>query len=116
MSLRWDARNVKNYEELSPDTTQAMVFECMITGIGEITEKNADKFYIRSKMISTAHGQDSGITLETVHAYIGLRTNVFPERTDAAFRKQVMGALQDRATRELNDELHGRWKKEKEQS
>lgn len=104
MSLTWDARNIKNFEALNPDTTRTMVFQCAIIGFGEITDKNADDFYLRTKMMDYAHGGDSGITLATVLAYRGLRTNAFPDRTDAAFRKQLAGTMRDRAARALHEE------------
>jgi hypothetical protein len=79
----------------------------MAVGMGEITAKNYTEFWRRWDLIMTArYGRgEHGLTLEGVYRMIGLKTNVFPMVTDAAFRKRVMEAFTQESQARLREEL-----------
>jgi hypothetical protein len=109
MSLDYSFKNIDGYEELcyegddlSP-VTKALVFATMSTHIGEITEKSYEEFYARLHTFEKLHGPfvsysdgPKHITLDQVKAHIGLKTNVFPEKTRNQWLKDVIGYDVDR--------------------
>src|SRR3954454_3669068 len=91
MSLSWIVENIKNRKWICYDDTGALrpvtellIFTTMHTGMGSITEKNADEFYAR--MVIAHKLYDIGIQMPDgktvlldpihVHQHIGLVTNV----------------------------------------
>lgn len=93
MSLNWSVEKVENFREVCYDdtgtlrpVTELLVFSTIHTGLGSITEKNADEFYARMTVIHKMH--DIGIMTpngpklldpEHVKAHIGLVANVVNE-------------------------------------
>jgi hypothetical protein len=76
--------------------TDALIWMTMAVGMGEITEKNADKFADRLLAYQALNGAclrgpdgEVYITSEDVKNHIGLSTNVFPMETDAQFAKKL---------------------------
>lgn len=133
MALTADYTKIKDYKTLvyipndpdDPDAgitlnpvTHSLVFACMAVGLGEITEKNVDKFATRLRMWEIGTGSflqnaengnltDRLITYAEVRAHIGLHTNAFPNLTDAAFGKELIRVMTDRAQRKIEFEKEG---------
>lgn len=111
MSLDYNLTKIKD-RDLSDEgwaVTQAIIFSCLNTGIGEITEKNAAEFYARMAICERVMGPmltsfDGGITPryitpDEVRAHIGLHTNVAPEETRTKWLRRIIGGrLQDYTT------------------
>jgi hypothetical protein len=122
MSLSFNFEKIINHKEVCYDdggdirpVTELLIFTCMHTGIGEITEANAAEFYAR--MIVAHKLYDIGIVTpdgteplkpEHVHQHIGLRTNVGMMETRAAWGKRF---ITDKRTGLLS-ELAYNYKKE----
>jgi hypothetical protein len=87
MSLRHDLTRIKDGELLPPEEIRAMVDLAYQAGMGEITERNAEEFYVRVRMITGTFG--GLITWETVQKYIGLHTNV-TTLTDPRFNREFI--------------------------
>lgn len=130
MSLDWDLSAIKDHETLCwlPDPngndgvmlnpiTHAIILSTLNVGIGEITEWNALEFYTRLSMAErvygpmlTNHDEESDtfepryLTAAEVRAHIGLRTNVFPKVTDAAWLENVL--------RNHRDDTRRTWERE----
>ncbi len=96
MSLNWDISKVKNADELYKTVeedgkrvsymgilTESLIWATIPVGIGTITEKNAEKFFKRLRIVEAAggnrlvhpDGRRHYITLEEVRRHIGLSTN-----------------------------------------
>ena len=124
MSLNWNCSNVKGFDtkEFSdphfPDedrlhpVTNALIWASMHVGLGEITEKNAEEFARRLKIVEEVTGssinyskigeegfEDYPITLEDVKRHIGLYTNV-SRYTKREFNDHVIQMLENRTYRE----------------
>lgn len=107
MALTWDASRVKDWDKLKDDkhaqiVTEAIIFDTMWVGIGEITEKNAEEFFMRRKLWHVACELDGDVmygdarppyhvTLDDIKARIGLRTNV-ADTTGAEFMRRLGAA------------------------
>ena len=125
MSLDFDVSKIENYEELTTyetkdgkkiwhPVTSSIIHMCMGIGIGGITKKNWKQFYIRVSMWEKIHGpmlirgefepgdKANNLTPEEIKAHIGLTTNVYPDRTDAQFRKQLFDSFTRDAEWALN--------------
>ena len=74
MSLDYDLNMIieRDMSDEGWNITQTIIFGCMITDLGTITEANHEEWFARYKVINPS----SKITLENVHDHIGLRTNV----------------------------------------
>lgn len=120
MSLNWNLTKVKNHDrvcftnwkkdengELSgtmKPVTNSLIWITMSIGMGEITEKNYDEFFMRIEILQKAldkpylvsTSKKTGkhkpyyITLEHVKQHIGLRTNVFPMETRSKWMKRMV--------------------------
>lgn len=107
MSLDWDLTEVHNWRDLDRARTDAMIFATMFVGIGDLTEANAVKFHDRlhayellsGPIVQTADGTDPLTTFAQVRAYVGLKTNVFPAESDAAFARKLFKIAKERAER-----------------
>ena len=132
MSLDWDLSAIPNHKELWMEagknekgeqkyklkpTTETLIWMCMGIDIGEITQKNWEEWFLRTRVWEMAMGalRSAGkdqhfITPEEVKAHIGLKTNVFPKSTAAAFAKKLVRMLE----RGGRDELY-EFKREQEQ-
>jgi len=107
MSLDWNLTKIQDYQSacwvgegedkrLNP-VTEALIFSCILVGIGEITKQNAQEWYVRvhacehasGAVLRTVEGGARFITPADVQAHIGLSTNVFPKVTDAVFAKNL---------------------------
>ena len=110
MSLDYKLDSIDRWEELVHDgqlnpVTQALVFNAMAIGIGEITERNVEEVYIRTAMADAVYGAPlrgpAGgavhLTLADIRRHIGLTTNVFPAETAAQFGRRMAGALRRNA-------------------
>ena len=98
-----EARGEEEGARYMSSDAQSVIFATMAVGIGEITKQNYAEFWRRYDMLMTARygqGQHS-ITLEGVYRMIGLKTNVFPKVTEAAFNKRVMVAFTEVANARL---------------
>jgi len=108
MSLDWSISKCEDWEELTNDEewplTNALIWMTISTDIGEITEKNADEFYTRIRMVESVHGysffktdpetkaRKSAITYESIRRRIGLSTNVIT-KTPNQFNKRIIEAV-----------------------
>ena len=120
MSLNYDLTRVRDREEVSEHKRLKAVADALIrstisVGIGEITEKNADRFYGRLRLaelvygafLDENHGTEENpdwrpvyISREEVRRFIGLRTNVFPMKPDSKFLEQLQLSLIEDAQKE----------------
>lgn len=124
MSLDFDVSKIDGHESLwTADgkdllpVTKALVFATMSVGLYEITEANALQFWTRLSMVERVfgpylhlHDPEVGdtvprpLTAEDVHAHIGLRTNAFPNVTDAAWSTRLLKSYADDRRREWERE------------
>lgn len=83
--------------------THAMIFATISVKLGQITEKNANEFYARMKILERLWGpfvykmengekSDVELTPEDIRAHIGLSTNVIDE-SRAQFMKAVKNEM-----------------------
>jgi len=91
MALTIDLSRIANHETTCftgegdarkwTDTTHTIAFLTMGVDLGEITEANAEEFYIRACFICDLYGgnsRDGGVpSIADIRAHIGLRSNVF---------------------------------------
>jgi hypothetical protein len=132
MSLDWDLTAISNHKKLWMEAgkdeggkqeyklrpvTETLIWVCLAIDIGEITENNWEEWFLRARVWERAMGvmrhdgkEDFPITPEEVKAHIGLKTNVFPKTTAAAFAKKLVAVLE----REGRNELY-KFKREQEQ-
>jgi hypothetical protein len=117
MSLNWDLSDIKNQKELCwmkdglgsngqqqfrmHPATETLIFMTLAVEIGEITKKNWEEWFLRARVWEKAMGalrhdgkKDHPITPEEVKLHIGLKTNVFPKASAAAFAKKLVQALE----------------------
>lgn len=114
MSLNWDVSKIENNKEvcftgegenrcLDP-VTNTLIWYTLCLGIGEISEKTVDEFYIRMNLfdrLSTGpmHWEAAGyrsITLEELRQHIGLHTNVGRGETrNKWFKHKIDGVVRD---------------------
>lgn len=91
--------------------TEAIIFRMINVGMGGITKKNYEKFFVRLNMVEAVYGCllvrwegvrkiELPITLADVKRRIGLSTNVSTE-TDAAFKKKLINALEMESQRTM---------------
>lgn len=93
---------IKKGDKIMAPITNAIIWGCLATGIGEITEKNAVEFWSRLNLWDKINGArvvgpapehaDYYITLEDVRKHIGLRTNVFPKESEQVFLRKLMNS------------------------
>lgn len=84
--------------------TDSLIWNCMFTGLGEITEKNVDEFAARLAILRMKHGDELqygdgtsvALTRKDVENHIGLRTNAFPAKTRAKWLAEVFGDVNGR--------------------
>jgi len=111
MSLDFDLGGIKNYKELCwtdaetggkrlTDLTHALVWDTMVIGLGEVTEKNIDEWMYRLYIMDRAYPRDVKITRQDLVNHIGLRANA-STLTRAAFKKKAMNMLDGEATRHV---------------
>jgi hypothetical protein len=103
MSLDFYLTDIKDYKTLCwiddpldnvlNPVTDRLVWGCMAIGIGIITEKTYEEWYIRYRVWCWIRHIEVGITLADVRAHIGLRTNVFPKETRNQFNKRHMDGI-----------------------
>lgn len=96
MALNWNIEKIRDYKDLDENwaVTEALIWATMIVGLGEITEKNYKKFYIRLHEIEIYNGSylnrnsnPAYISLADVERHIGLHTNA-GNKSDADWRRQ----------------------------
>lgn len=101
MALTWDARDVRDYDQLTDNervTRESLIWSTMAIGMGEITAENAQEFYTRLSLLEKitgasrfdGDGNPLFFTPEDVKRFIGLRTNVFPKWTKAKFKTHML--------------------------
>lgn len=102
MSLDFDFRSIRDYEELHSDPeqlvlSQGLVWGALATGIGRLTDQNVPEFYARVKVLEQlgTHllaGPDGPyqVTIQDVRRRVGLKTNVFPEESRAKWIKRTL--------------------------
>lgn len=142
MSLDFRVTKIENYEELygkyeveSWDNngnkvmqshwhprTEQIVFGCMATGIGTLTEKNIGEWYGRYTIWCQVNGFTRDLDLlpyKDVVQHIGLTTNVFPEEARTKWYKRIIGeriyrnAHDANYDRQHNNDTYNGIKKEK---
>ena len=124
MSLDFNLKKIKNYEELCWEeitnefgekqkrinpVTEVIIFRTMAVGMGEITEANWEEFYRRvvfwehlfgaSVVVPDGEGgfMDHYLTPKDIYDHIGLSTNVFPKVSKTKFLSNCYEAV-DRDT------------------
>lgn len=111
MSLDFDLGGIKNYKELCwtdaetggkrlAGLTHTLVWDTMVIGLNEVTEKNIDEWMYRLHIMDRAYPRGFEITRQDLVNHIGLRTNT-STLTRAAFKKKAMGMLDGEATRHV---------------
>ena len=117
MSLNWNIENVKDYKELTDSddesvVTQVIVFGTMGVGIGEITEKTAEEFFIRLRIWENLfgpslimNGEPTKITFAQVQRRIGLTTNVSFE-SKPNWNTKVARWVRETAVEQMYSEIH----------
>lgn len=107
MSLNWDITKCADSEALlsedQRDTTDAMIWATMFTGIGTITERNVAEFHAR--LVVGGYWLGEPLPYAEVRKYIGLSTNVFPEETRAKWLKRMIGGRMDDLVRKAEREV-----------
>lgn len=110
MSLDWDITNCDDACKTDEEwpITNAIILLTMQVGLGTITEKNVDEFFVRLHVIEaifgpmvSRNGEPCRISYEDVRRRIGLRVNVTDE-TNAKWNTRMGKILRDRATSELH--------------
>ena len=107
MSLDYDLRSIKDREVHFPPETDpvvvqvygslnrkltTLIFGCMATHIGTITEENYEEWFNRYLYwcrLATLEKDTNGLTLEDVHNAVGLKTNVFPNKTQQEWQDHM---------------------------
>jgi hypothetical protein len=80
---------------------QSVIFLTMTLGMPKVTEENASEFYRRYLMVEPVFGwKDTGVDLALLRSLAGLSTNA-SSKTMAAFKKDVMRELEERAERKV---------------
>jgi hypothetical protein len=125
MALTWDVSKVKDYAEKWPDridgnhrqwnlTTDALVWASLAIDMCEITENNAEEWYIRIHMWEEVIGpfrsgldengerKDVFFTYEEIVGHIGMRTNVSHKHQNT-FNAKVGRILRDHAETALKN-------------
>lgn len=92
------------------DATEIIIWHTLVAESGpELNYSNVEEFYHRMIVYYRVVGRPEhpSYTLDELKLHIGLRTNVFPRKTDVQwFRKLRYIALQDRKT---EIERHSEW-------
>tara|TARA_Y100000310_G_scaffold35164_1_gene33250 strand:- start:256 stop:621 length:366 start_codon:yes stop_codon:yes gene_type:complete len=121
MALTYDLTAVKDWKEKYPATTyqngeegmneitNMLIFVSMITGIREITSKNAQEVFSRIRMSEMVHGgyfsDGNGgyrnATLKEVTDHIGLKTNA-SDITKAKFNGYMNKQMREKIEREVS--------------
>lgn len=70
------AHGVKAGDRLLSNVTHALIWRTMAVGIGSLTDKTAAEFATRNTIWCQLNGFANDLTIEQIHAHIGLRTNV----------------------------------------
>lgn len=89
MSLNFNLAKIKNYETVClnesgdiKSLTQTLIFATISVGLGEISDKNLNKFLNRLRAVELAAGpfliNRGMINAEDLRAHVGLSTNASP--------------------------------------
>lgn len=95
MALTYDLREVKDFDKLDWDITQSLIFQTMSIGLHEITEDNADEFWLRIMLTARLFGYPAVATRDEVWERVGLKTNAFPSKTREEWLKSDVVRLAD---------------------
>lgn len=112
MSLDFQLRDIKNYEEICfvgtqpwgngekelSDVTRTLIWDTLVVGLGQVTEQNLDEWVYRLHIMDLAYPRELRITYQDLVNHIGLRTNA-STITLAAFKKKAMNMLDSQAKR-----------------
>lgn len=114
MALHWNTEDVKDWSEINDgfewQVTEAIIWATMLIGMNEITEANADEFFVRLRMSEALAGSpfyktdedgdrvDVHWQPEMVTRRIGLRTNA-ESLTKAKFHGRLTRRLREDAER-----------------
>lgn len=109
MSLNWDLRAIES-RDLSEEglrVTESLIWGTIATGIGEITADNWAEFHARLVFGAKLDGiEDHVPSPQKVRAHIGLKTNVFPNKTRAQWLRRFGNDL-DALKKRAQDEVRG---------
>lgn len=114
MSLDWSIEACRDWQELVGEEhqhenviTQSLVFMTIGVGLGEITEENAQEFWMRCRLYETlsgtimhANGTPYHFTIADIRRRVGLKTNVFPNKSRAAWSKDLVNDFMEDLARE----------------
>lgn len=120
MSIEADYTGIKDYKtvcwiededggtRLNPVTYALVVPFSMHIGMHEITEKNADEWFARIRLVEacydggllTKDGKTVGLTVEDIHAHIGLRMTGTMSYTRAQFMRHLSKDLMPELSRQ----------------
>jgi hypothetical protein len=120
MSITSDYTGIKNYKDvcwieddkgkrrLNPVTYALVVPFSMHIGMHEITEKNADEWFARIRLVEAVYGggllmkdgKTVGLTVEDIHAHIGLRLTGTMSYTRAQFMRHLSTELMPELSRQ----------------
>lgn len=117
MSLDWSIQKVRDVEELLDNgfeevVTEAIVWGCLGTQIGTLTEQNWREWYARFVEVERygawISGPDGPVHMkpEWVERRIGLKTNVFPEMSRRQWLNRMARGERDKIQDRVNDTLH----------
>lgn len=105
MSLDWEISKCEDWLDLKSEAqwpiTQAILFETMSVGMGEITEKNWKAFYTRSLLIRRLLQIDP-LSPSDIKRRVGLYTNVSFQST-AKWLARVYKEAEHRAKLQVGD-------------
>lgn len=121
MSLDFSYKDVRNWEELcepgephQPNAKTTLIIHLLMpVGIGEVNPKTIDEIWERIEILQALDGPylqggepgTEWLTKADIERLVGLKTNIFPKESKAAFmRKMEKGALE----RILRDYKHKR--------
>jgi hypothetical protein len=114
MSLDYDLSCIENRAENFPadenglmnDKMHSLIWGCISTGIGKITEQNADEWFKRYAMITRIYGGVNYLTLDDVKNAVGLSTNVFPEKSRKEWFKALLIPVVDMEMERVLNEVN----------
>ena len=120
MSINADYTGIKDYKtvcwiededggtRLNPATYALVVPFSMHVGMYEITEKNADEWFARIRLVEACFGggllakdgKSVGLTVEDIYAHIGLRMTGTMSYTRAQFMRHLSNELMPELSRQ----------------
>lgn len=79
MSLNWDISEVKDVETKKRENwgvIESLIWSSLTVGLSKITENNLSEWVYRLNRMQLEYGEPCTWTVDNIHPYIGLKTNV----------------------------------------